>query len=60
VTTRQTTLDRAVAEKQALLTLGERLLHRPRPPAEPVRLLGLSVSSLVAGPEGRQLTLRFP
>jgi DNA polymerase-4 len=60
VTTRQTTLDRAVAEKEALLTLAERLLHRPRPPAEPVRLLGLSVSSLVAEPDGRQLTLRFP
>lgn len=62
VRTRQTTLKRAVSEKEELMALAERLLHRPRPPTEPVRLLGLSVSSLV-GPRaaaGEQLELEFP
>lgn len=60
--TRQSTLDRAVAEKDELIALAERLLHRPRPPEEPVRLLGLSVSSLTDGTarEGEQLVLEFP
>jgi DNA polymerase-4 len=62
VSTRQTTLGRAVAEKDQLLQVAERLLHRPRPPTDPVRLLGISVSSLT-GPGakgGTQLELRFP
>lgn len=62
VSTRQTTLERAVSEKEELMTLADRLLHRPRPPTEPVRLLGLNVSSLIgAGTEaGKQLELEFP
>lgn len=62
ITTRQTTLGRAVGEKEELVVLAERLLHRPRPPTEPVRLLGLSVSSLLdTETEGRgQLELDFP
>jgi DNA polymerase-4 len=62
VSTRQTTLERAVAEKEDLLTLAERLLHRPQPPREPVRLLGISVSSLTDGETaaGEQLELDFP
>lgn len=61
ITTRQTTLDRAVRKKEELMILAERLLHRPRPPEEPVRLLGLSVSSLVATGRARrgQLELDF-
>lgn len=61
ISTRQTTLDRAVARKEDLVALAERLLHRPRPPAEPVRLLGISVSSLVEEEHvvGEQLTLPF-
>ena len=60
--TRQTTLERAVAEKEELFALAERLLHRPQPPAEPVRLLGLSVSSLTSPTSraGEQLELEFP
>jgi DNA polymerase-4 len=60
--TRQTTLERPVAEKDELYALAERLLHRPRPPAKPVRLLGLSVSSLTgkSSRKGEQLELDFP
>jgi DNA polymerase-4 len=62
VTTRQTTLGRAVAEKEELIALAERLLERPHPPKEPVRLLGLSVSSLTgtAARSGEQLEMEFP
>jgi DNA polymerase-4 len=62
VCTRQTTLERTVAEKHELVALAERLLHRPRPPTTPTRLLGISVSSLVSrnGRAGEQLELRFP
>jgi DNA polymerase-4 len=62
VSTRQRTLGRAVAEKDQLLQIAERLLHRPRPPTDPVRLLGISVSSLTGpGAKGQaQLELRFP
>jgi len=62
VSTRQTTLGRAVSEKAELLALAERLLHRPQPPAEPVRLLGISVSSLTGDEPatGEQLELEFP
>jgi DNA polymerase-4 len=60
--TRQTTLGRPVAGKSKLMALAERLLHRPRPPTEPVRLLGISVSSLTAEEKrtGEQLELGFP
>jgi DNA polymerase-4 len=61
VSTRQTTLNRAVGKKRELLALAERLLRRPRPPTEPTRLLGISVSSLVgeAARAGEQLELGF-
>ena len=60
VTTRQTTLRRAVGSKTVLLRLADRLLHRPHPPEEPVRLLGLSVSSLMdVGQAGEQLEFDF-
>jgi DNA polymerase-4 len=51
VSTRQTTLRRTVRSKESLMRLAGRLLQRPHPPEEPVRLLGLSVSSLT-GEEG--------
>lgn len=62
ITTRQTTLDRAVASKRELADLAEHLLHRPRPPEEPVRLLGISVSSLMEEEHvhGEQLEIPFP
>ncbi len=46
VSTRQTTLDPPVNSKEALMKMTDRLLQRPHPPKEPVRLLGISVSSL--------------
>ncbi len=60
--TRQTTLRRPVAGKNELMTLAERLLRRPSPPEEPVRLLGISVSSLTKAENaaGEQLELSFP
>jgi DNA polymerase-4 len=58
VSTRQTTLRRAVRSEETLMRLAERLLGRPHPPAEPVRLLGLSVSSLT-GKEGGGEQLEF-
>lgn len=62
ISTRQTTLDRAVASKDELAVLAEHLLHRPAPPTEPVRLLGISVSSLTGEghSRGEQLKLPFP
>ncbi len=61
-TTRQTTLGRAVSEQEEILALAERLLRRPAPPEEPIRLLGISVSSLVdrEGAGGEQLEIDFP
>jgi DNA polymerase-4 len=59
VSTRQTTLRRAVRSESALMRLAERLLRRPHPPEEPVRLLGLSVSSLTGGKEGGGEQLEF-
>ncbi|MCS3638931.1 DNA polymerase IV [Salinibacter ruber] len=60
VSTRQTTLRRAVRSEEDLMRLAERLLGRPHPPEEPVRLLGLSVSSLTGRKEGgEQLELDF-
>ncbi|WP_233992859.1 DNA polymerase IV [Salinibacter altiplanensis] len=59
VSTRQTTLCRAVRAEKDLMRLARRLLWRSAPPEEPVRLLGISVSSLT-GREGReQLTFDF-
>jgi DNA polymerase-4 len=60
--TRQTTLERAVASEEELAALAELLLCRPRPPEDPVRLLGLSVSSLIwqNSRAGEQLALDFP
>jgi DNA polymerase-4 len=60
VSTRQTTLRRAVRSAETLMRLAERLLQRPHPPEKPVRLLGLSVSSLTGRTEGgKQLELDF-
>jgi DNA polymerase-4 len=60
VSTRQTTLRRAVRSEEDLMRLAERLMSRPHPPEEPVRLLGLSVSSLTGRKEeGEQLELDF-
>jgi len=58
VSTRQTTLRRAVRSASALVRLAGRLLQRPHPPEEPMRLLGLSVSSLTEEGSG-QLKLGF-
>jgi DNA polymerase-4 len=42
------------------MQLAERVLGRPHPPEEPLRVLGLSVSSLIGGEEGgEQLELDF-
>ena len=59
VSTRQTTLRRAVRSEKALMRLAGRLLRRPHPPEEPVRLLGISVSSLTGQEGGKQLTFDF-
>ena len=59
VSTRQTTLRRAVRSEKTLMWLAERLLGRPHPPEEPVRLLGISVSSLTGQEGGEQLTFDF-
>lgn len=60
VSTRQTTIRRAVQSETALIQLAKRLLRRPHPPKEPVRLLGLSVSSLTDGEKGgTQLEFEF-
>ncbi len=59
VSTRQTTLRRAIRSEEALMRLAKWLLSRPHPPEEPVRLLGLSVSSLTGREEGKQLELDF-
>jgi len=63
VTTRQVTLDRYVRDAADLMQIGERLLHAPHPPREPVRLLGLSISSL-SDPDADtfavQMELPFP
>lgn len=58
VSTRQTTLESALRSEDKLMILAERLLQRPHPPKAPVRLLGLSVSSLL-GDENRGEQLEF-
>jgi len=46
-TTRQTTTESPIAQKEELIELAELLLmHAPSPPEKPVRLLGISVSNL--------------
>jgi len=46
-TTRQTTTESPIAQKEELIELAELLLmHAPSPPDKPVRLLGISVSNL--------------
>ena len=57
ITSRSATFAAPVWVEADLLDRGAALLHRPAPPAEPVRLLGLTVSGLVG--EGRQLVLPF-
>ena len=59
VSTRQTTLRRAVRTREDLMRLARRLLQRPAPPEEPARLLGISVSSLTGEEGGGQLELDF-
>ena len=60
VSTRQTTVERPLRAKDELMIMTERLLQRPHPPKEPVRLLGISVSSLTEGEEaGGQLEFDF-
>jgi len=60
VSTRQTTVERPLRAKDELMAITERLLRRPHSPTEPVRLLGISVSSLAEGEEaGAQLELNF-
>jgi DNA polymerase-4 len=56
-TSRSTTFTAPVRAEVDLRTLGTALLHHPAPPAEPVRLLGLTVSSLVPAGAPRQLAL---
>jgi len=62
ITSRSETVTRPIAEEAELVRLGCSLLGRPEVPAFPVRLLGLTVSSLVSSlPEaGSQLSLPFP
>lgn len=56
VSTRQTTLDRPVDSKEALMKMTDRLLQPPHRPKEPVRTLGISVSSLLGDDRwGKQL-----
>ena len=57
ITQRSTTLAAPVWTQDDLLGLGVALLHRPSPPAEAVRLVGLTVSGLVPADAGRQLAL---
>ena len=59
ITQRSTTLPGPVADKADLLGVGVALLHRPAPPAEAVRLVGLTVSGLVPDGAGRQLAFPF-
>ena len=58
-TSRSTTLSTPLADANELHALGAALL-RYEPPAEPVRLLGLTVSGLVPADSPRQLMLPLP
>ena len=57
ISSRSATLAAPVATEDDLLRVGVALLHRPAPPAEAVRLVGLTVSGLVPAGAGRQLAL---
>ena len=57
ISSRSATLAAPVAAEDDLLRVGVALLHRPAPPAEAVRLVGLTVSGLVPAGAGRQLAL---
>ncbi|WP_412068666.1 DNA polymerase IV [Rubrivirga sp. IMCC43871] len=59
ITQRSATVTAPVSDEDELLALGEALLYRPAPPAEAVRLVGLTVSALVPAAAGRQLALPF-
>ena len=57
VTSRSATPGAPVGSEAELFGLGAALLHRPAPPAEPIRLPGLTVSALVPAAGARQLVL---
>ena len=57
ITQRSATLAAPVWTEADLLEIGTALLHRPAPPAEPIRLLGLTVSVLLPADAARQLAL---
>ena len=59
VTSRSTTVAAPVAEARDLMRVGLALLERPAPPAQAVRLIGLTVSGLVDAQSGRQLAFPF-
>jgi DNA polymerase IV len=62
ITSRSETVARPLADEDEILRLGCTLLARPDVPPYPVRLLGLTVSSLLSSADepGRQLILPFP
>lgn len=63
VTTRQVTLDRYVYTAEDIMAVARVLLHDPHPPEAPVRLLGVSVSSLTDPSVSKytvQLEIPFP
>ena len=57
ITQRSATLTAPVWTEADLLDVGTALLHRPAPPAEAVRLVGLTVSGLLPADADRQLAL---
>ncbi len=57
ITQRSATLSAPVWTEDDLLQIGTALLHRPAAPAEAVRLLGLTVSTLTPADAARQLEL---
>ena len=59
VSSRSTTVASPVASHADLLRVGVALLHHPEPPAQAVRLVGLTVSGLVDAGSGRQLAFPF-
>ncbi|NNF04014.1 MAG: DNA polymerase IV [Rhodothermales bacterium] len=61
-TTRQTTTDSPVQDRERLYELADLLLRKaPEPPGRPVRLLGITISNLQSpGGEGAHRQLRLP
>lgn len=57
ITSRSATPGAPVGAEHELFGLGAALLHRPAPPDEPIRLLGLTASGLVPTHSDRQLVL---